>query len=95
MPTTGIPGGIEGIYRYRYESNDLKNNKSFASFFFCFPFAFLESALNFQCSEKKMRFIGLRIMKLFSPKMCLFKCIKGLVSENPLAVNVLTSRKNS
>ena len=27
--------------------------------------------------------------------MCLFKCITGLVSENPLAVNVLTSPKNS
>ena len=27
--------------------------------------------------------------------MCLFKCITGLVSENPLAVNVLTSLKNS
>ena len=27
--------------------------------------------------------------------MCLFKCITGLVSENPLAVNVLTSFKNS
>ena len=27
--------------------------------------------------------------------MCLFKCITGLVSENSLAVNVLTSFKNS
>ena len=27
--------------------------------------------------------------------MCLFKCITGLVSENLLAVNVLTSFKNS
>ena len=27
--------------------------------------------------------------------MCLFKCIKRLVSEHPLAVNVLTSPKNS
>ena len=27
-------------------------------------------------------------------KMCLFKCITGLVSENPLAVNVLSSPKN-
>ena len=28
-------------------------------------------------------------------KMCLFKCITGLLSGNPLAVNVLTSPKNS
>ena len=27
--------------------------------------------------------------------MCLFNCITGLVFENPLAVNVLTSPKNS
>ena len=27
--------------------------------------------------------------------MCLFKCITGLLSENPLAVNVLTSPQNS
>ena len=27
--------------------------------------------------------------------MCLFKCTRGLVCENSLAVNVLTSRKNS
>ena len=27
--------------------------------------------------------------------MCLFKCITGLVSENPLAVNVLMKPKNS
>ena len=28
-------------------------------------------------------------------KICLFKCITAIVSENPLAVNVLTSLKNS
>ena len=28
-------------------------------------------------------------------KMCLFKCIRGLLSVNPLAVNVLTTPKNS
>ena len=27
--------------------------------------------------------------------MCLFKCIRGLFSEKPIAVNVLTSPKNS
>ena len=27
--------------------------------------------------------------------MCLFKCIRGLLSENPLPMNVLTSPKNS
>ena len=27
--------------------------------------------------------------------MCLFKCIRGLLSENPSPVNVLTSPKNS
>ena len=27
--------------------------------------------------------------------MCLFKCITGLVSEKPIAVNVLTSPRNS
>ena len=27
--------------------------------------------------------------------MCLFKCIAGLVSEKPIAVNVLTSPQNS
>ena len=40
---------MERIYCYQFKSNNLKKYKFFAAFFF---FAFLESALNFQLSEK-------------------------------------------
>ena len=36
--------------------------------FCCNVFAFLESTLNFQCSEKKMSLIGQVFLKLLSPK---------------------------
>ena len=46
VPTTSILVVIERIYRYQFKSNHLK------SFWLIF-LAFLESILNFQCSEKK------------------------------------------
>ena len=42
-----------------------------------------------------MSLLGQVFLKLLTPKYMLFKCIKGLVSENPLAVTVLTSPKDS
>ena len=64
LPTTSILVVVERIYRYQFKSNYLKNHKFFAAFFF----AFLESTLNFQCSEKKMSLIGQVFLKLLTPK---------------------------
>ena len=47
--------------------------------------AFLESTLNFEHFEKSISEV------IDSKKMCLFKCIKDLVSQNPLAVNLLSN----
>ena len=48
LPNTSILVVIERIYRCQFKSNYLKNHKLFPEFFL----AFLESTLNFQCSEK-------------------------------------------
>ena len=57
--------------------------KTFSQFFI----AFLESTiLNIL---KTMSLIAQVFLKLLTPKMRLLKRIKGLVSENPLAKNVL------
>ena len=67
-----------------------KKQKAFSEFFI----TFLQSALNFKHFEKNMSLLAQVFLKLWLLKTCLLKCIKGLVSENPLAVNVLTSPKN-
>ena len=60
-----------------------------------FVIDFLESTLNFEHFEKNMSLIAQKYFwSYWLRKTCLLKCIKGLVSENPLAVNVLTSPKN-
>ena len=59
--------------------------------FFQFFIAILQSPLNFKHFEKKW---ASRLKYFWSyrlPKTCLLKCIKGLVSENSLPVNVLSS----
>ena len=67
-----------------------KNSKTFCLFFI----AFLESKVNFKHLEKKKMSLTAQVfLKLLTPKDVLLKCIIGLVSENPLAVNVLTSPK--
>ena len=56
------------------------------------PYIFCCIFFYFQCSEKKKKNEPHRSsisISYWLQKMCLFKCIKGLVSENPLAVNVL------
>ena len=54
--------------------------------------AFLESTLNFEHFEKKNEPHSLSISEVIdSKKMCLFKCIKDFVSQNPLAVNLLSN----
>ena len=60
--------------------------KTFSEFFI----AFFKSTLNFEHFEKKISFTAQVFLKLYTPKDNLLICIKGLVSENPLAVNVLT-----
>ena len=60
-----------------------------------FVIEFLESTLNFEHFEKTMSLIAQKYFwSYWLRKTCLLKCIKGLVSENPLTVNVLTSPKN-
>ena len=55
--------------------------------------AFVVSTWNFQCSEKKWTSEVRYSWNCWLRKMCLFKYITGLVSENPLAVKMLTSPK--
>ena len=52
---------------------------------------FFDSALNFWYFEKKLTSQLKHLWRYWLPKTCLIKCIKGLVSQNPLAVNLLTS----
>ena len=47
------------------------------------------------CSAIIMSLIGQVFLKLLTPNMCLFKCITGLPSENPLRENVLSTPNNS
>ena len=61
---------IERIYRYQFKSNYLKNHTFFAAFFFFF--AFLESTLNFQCSEKKNEPHRSSISEVIDPKRCAY-----------------------
>ena len=66
--------------------------KTFAVFFsFCCIF-WIYVKLN--CFEKKMSLIGQVFLKLLTPKDILTKCITGLLSVNPLGVNVLKSSEN-
>ena len=55
--------------------------------------AFLESTLNFEHFEKKWASLLKYFWSSWLRKTCLPKYIKGLVSENPLAVNVLRTEK--
>ena len=55
----------------------------------------LESIWNFQCSKKNWASEVKYFWSYWLQKMCLFKCITGFLSENPLAVNELTNPKNS
>ena len=67
----------------------------FSCIFFFFFFAFLESKLNFQFYKKKWDSLVKYLWSYWLLNMCLFKCITGLLSGNPLAVNVLTGPQNS
>ena len=90
LPTTSIVVVIERIYRYQFKSNYLKNNESFAYFFFIFG-----TYIKFPLFSKKWASEVKYFWSYWLRRMCLFKCITGLVSENHLTVNVLTSPKNS
>ena len=62
-------------------------------------FPYLGFKLNLPCSEKKKKkkrtLIGKYFWSYFVRKMCLFKCVAKLLSENDLAVKELTILKNS
>ena len=58
-------------------------------------FQFLKFSLNFQCCETNMSGICQIVLSYWLRNMCIFKCITRIVSGNPLAVNVLTSPRNS
>ena len=63
LPTTSSLVLIERIYSYQIKPNYLKSPQLFAASFF----EFLESALNFQCFEKKMSLIAQVFLKLLTP----------------------------
>ena len=88
-----IPVVIRRIYRYQFKRIYLKNQKCFA--LLLLRFLNLHQILNIW--RKKMSLI-VCVFKYFwnywLQKMWLLKCIKDPVSENPLAVNVLTSPRN-
>ena len=67
-----------------------KNNVSFAYFFCIFG-----TYIKFPMFSKKWASEVKYFWSYWLRRMCLFKCITGLVSENRLTMNVLTSPKNS
>ena len=81
---------------YEYSGNNLpiqmqlsEKSKKFCQFFI----ACLEFTLNFDHFEKKWASEHKYFWSYWIRKTCLLKCIKGLVSENPLAVNLLVPRE--
>ena len=92
LPTASILVVIEWICSYQFKSNYLKNRQLFSTFFF----SFFESTLNLQCPKREKEVWSVKCFSSYwIQKMCLFNCIAGLVSESSLAVNMLTSLKNS
>ena len=74
-----------------FKCNYLKNHSPFFKLFI----TFLKSKLNFEHFENKNCASKLKYFwSYLLQKTRFLKCVKGLVSENPLAVNVLTSLKN-
>ena len=67
LPTRSIHVLIERIYRYQLKSNYLKNRQFFTAFFF----AFLESTISLQWSEKKMILIGFIFLKFLTARYVL------------------------
>ena len=92
LATTSIVSVVEIIYRYRLKSNYLKNDKFFARFSFCIFNIYIKFSMFW---KKKWAWSVELFWSYLLWRTCLFKCITGLVSENSLAVNVLTSPKNS
>ena len=59
---------IEGIYRYQFKSNYLKNHRPFARHFF----ALLVSTRNFQCSERKNESHMSSICEVIDSEVCVY-----------------------
>ena len=87
--TTSILVVMETIYCYQLKHNYLKT-KHFSWNFYCI----FRIYIKFRIFWNKMSFITSVFLKLWLWKTCLLKCIKGLVCENPLVVNVLMSLIN-
>ena len=90
METTSILVVIEGIYSYQFCSTYPKNCWILALFFCVFGIS-----MKFPMLRKKWASQVKYFSSYWLRSMCLFKCITGLVSENPLAGNMLTTPKNS
>ena len=83
----------ERIYRYPFRSNYLKNHRFLQHFLWVFGIY-----INFPMfwkRKKKWAALVKYFWTYWVRRMCLFKRIAGLVFENTLAVNVVSSRKNS
>ena len=64
-----------------------QKRKTFCRFFI----AFFDSALRFEYFEMKSASYLKDLWSYWLPETCLIKCIKCLLSQSPLAVNLLTS----
>ena len=85
LPTTNILIIIGRIYCHQCKCNYLKNQKDFLNFYGIFGMY-----IKFWKFWKKSEPHSSSISEVIdSEKTCLLKCIKGLVSGNPLALNVL------
>ena len=82
LPTTSILVVTGRIYRYQFKYSYLENKKFFSIFI-----AFLESKLNFEHFEKNGPYSSGISEVIVSERRAHLH--KSLVSENPLAVNVL------
>ena len=91
LPTTSILVVRDRIYTYQFKSIDLKHQRPFA-IFFCIFGVYMKFAMLW---KKIWDSYGKYIWSYWLRKMCLCKCIRRLLSENPLVVNMLTSPQNS
>ena len=88
VETTSILVVLEGIYSYQFWWNYLKNHWFFSIFFCIFG---IHMKLKFW---KKKWASSVKYFWSYSFRnICFFKCITGLISKNPFAVNLLTSAK--
>ena len=90
LETMSILVVMNGVYRHQFKSIYLQNRKRSGHFFFIFGIY-----IQFPMFQKKKWASWVKYFWSYSLwKICLFKWIRGLLSESSFAVKLLTSLKN-